>query len=133
MNFKGLSDTLEAKELEKYFERFLEIYGNKPNTKAALSDLYELAYRQWDTYEPLSEALSEKLTAYLMSSIRFDSFEMMDLTLSIVENLSLKSVFDYIVSKKDDIQNSSVRALVQEAENDYASIIGDPFESIEDW
>ena len=55
----------------------------------------------------------------------------MDTVLSIVENLSLKNVFEYIIEKKDYITNPSVRTLVDEAENDYWDTIGNPFEFIE--
>lgn len=131
MNFGGLSDTLESKELAGYFRQFFEIYGGKPKNMTALKDLYELAYRQWDTYEPLEDEMSNKVSDYLMSAIQLNSYDIMDTVLSIVENLSLKNVFEYIVEKKDYITNPSVRTLVDEAENDYSDTIGNPFEFIE--
>ena len=131
MNFGGLSDTLESKELAGYFRQFFEIYGGKPKNMTALKDLYELAYRQWDTYEPLEDEMSDKISDYLMSAIQLNSYDIMDTGLSIVENLSLKNVFEYIVEKKDYITNPSVRTLVDEAENDYSDTIGNPFEFIE--
>jgi len=131
LNFGGLSDTLESKELAGYFRQFFEIYGGKPKNMTALKDLYELAYRQWDTYEPLEDEMSNKVSDYLMSAIQLNSYDVMDTVLSIVENLSLKNVFEYIVEKKDYITNPSVRTLVDEAENDYSDTIGNPFEFIE--
>ncbi len=131
MNFGGLSDTLESKELAGYFRQFFEIYGGKPKNMTALKDLYELAYRQWDTYEPLEDEMSNKVSDYLMSAIQLNSYDVMDTVLSIVENLSLKNVFEYIIEKKDYITNPSVRTLVDEAENDYWDTIGNPFEFIE--
>ena len=131
MNFGGLSDTLESKELAGYFRQFFEIYGGKPKNMTALKDLYELAYRQWDTYEPLEDEMANKVSDYLMSAIQLNSYDVMDTVLSIVENLSLKNVFEYIIEKKDYITNPSVRTLVDEAENDYWDIIGNPFEFIE--
>ena len=131
MNFGGLSDTLESKELAGYFRQFFEIYGGKPKNMTALKDLYELAYRQWDTYEPLEDEMSDKISDYLMSAIQLNSYDVMDTVLSIVENLSLKNVFEYIIEKKDYITNPSVRTLVDEAENDYWDTIGNPFEFIE--
>ena len=131
MNFGGLSDTLESKELAGYFRQFFEIYGGKPKNMTALKDLYELAYRQWDTYEPLEDEMSDKVSDYLMSAIQLNSYDIMDTVLSIVENLSLKNVFEYIIEKKDYITNPSVRTLVDEAENDYSDTIGNPFEFIE--
>ena len=131
MNFGGLSDTLESKELAGYFRQFFEIYGGKPKNIIALKDLYELAYRQWDTYEPLEDEMSDQVSDYLLSAIQLNSYDIMDTVLSIVENLSLKNVFEYIVERKDDINNPSVRLLVDEAENDYSDTIGNPFGFIE--
>lgn len=131
MNFGGLSDTLESKELAGYFRQFFEIYGGKPKNIIALKDLYELAYRQWDTYEPLEDEMLNKVADYLISAIQLNSYDIMDTVLSIVENLSLKNVFEYIVERKDDINNPSVRLLVDEAENDYSDTIGNPFGFIE--
>ncbi len=131
MNFGGLSDTLESKELAGYFRQFFEIYGGKPKNIIALKDLYELAYRQWDTYEPLEDEMSNQVSDYLLSAIQLNSYDIMDTVLSIVENLSLKNVFEYIVERKDDINNPSVRLLVDEAENDYSDTIGNPFGFIE--
>lgn len=130
MIFGGLSDTLDSKELELYFRRFFEIYENKPKNMSALKDLYELAYRQWDTYEPVSDYIAQKTENYLLSAIQINSYDMMDIILSIVENLSLKNIFEYIISKKDDVHNPSVKFLIDEAENDYADVIGNPFDCI---
>ena len=130
MIFDGLSDSLDAQELESYFRRFFEIYENKPKNMSALKELYELAYRQWDTYEPVSSYIVEKAENYLMSAIQINSYDIMDIILSITENLSLTHIFGYIISKKDDIHNPSVKILVEEAENDYSDTISNPFDCI---
>ena len=130
MIFDGLSDSLDTKELESYFRNFFEIYENKPKTMPALKELYELAYRQWDTYEPVSSCIAEKAEKYLMSAIQINSYDIMDIILSITENLSLKDIFSYIISKKEDIRNPSVKVLIEEAENDYSDTIGNPFDCI---
>ena len=127
MIFGGISETLEASELELYFKRFLDVYGDKPKNITALKDLYELAYRQWDTFEPVSDEIYKKLTEYLMSALKLNSYEIMDVIVSIIENLSLKEVFQYIINEKGNIRNIAVKELVEEAENDYADIISDPF------
>ena len=127
MIFGGISEALEASGLESYFNKFFDVYGDKPKNITALRELYELAYRQWDTFEPVSDEIYKKLTEYLMSALKLNSYEIMDVILSIIENLSLKEVFQYIISQKDRIQNTYVKELVEEAENDYADIIGNPF------
>lgn len=130
MNFEGIPDTLDTKELAGYFKKFFEIYEGKPKNITALKDLYELAYRQWDTYEPLDDEMSGKISDYLISAVQFNAYDIMDTILSIVENLSLKGVFEYIIQNKENIRNPSVKFLVEEAENDYAETIGNPFECI---
>ena len=125
--YKSLSNTLDANELENYFREFLIDYAEKPKNLEALKGLYELAYRQWDTYEVLEEALAEKIADYIISAINFDSYEKMDIILSIVENLSLKTVFDYIMSQYDYVKSQSVKNLIDEAYDEYSDKISDPF------
>ena len=126
-NYKSLSNSLESEALEPYFREFLSIYRDKPKTKKALSELYELAYRQWDTYEALNEEVAQALSEYLISAINFNSYEIMDTIISIVEKLSLKRVFDYILQQKRVVKNKSVLTLIEEAE-EYGSRIEDPFD-----
>ena len=125
--YKSLSNTLDANELENYFREFLIDYAEKPKNLEALKGLYELAYRQWDTYEVLEEALAEKIADYIISAINFDSYEKMDIILSIVENLSLKTVFDYIMSQYNYVKSQSVKNLIDEAYDEYSDKISDPF------
>lgn len=128
-DFKSLSATLESEELSKYFHQFLDIYTNKTKNKDALAELYELAYRQWDTYERLDSELSQKISDYLISAtdININTYDTMDIIISIVENLSLETVFEYIISKHNTVKNSSVKKLIEEAEDEYAERISDPF------
>ena len=56
VDYKNLPDSLEAEELEIYFNEFLRNYADKPKDIDALNQLYELAYRQWDTYEKLDKS-----------------------------------------------------------------------------
>ncbi len=133
LDFKTLPNTMEADELEKYFDVFIDHYKGTPATQRSLQNLYELAYRQWDTYEMISERVSEKISNYLIKAINqfLGFYNMMDTIISIVENLSLKNVFDYIVSKLPAVKNQSVAHLITEANEDYGDIIGNPFGVLE--
>ena len=51
----------------------------------------------------------------------------MDIILSIVENLSLKTVFDYIMSQYNYVKSQSVKNLIDEAYDEYSDKISDPF------
>ncbi len=133
MDYKNLSDTLEPSELEGYFNAFLNQYSNKPKSLKALRQLYELSYRQWDTYEVLAPEISKKISEYIISSINFKSFDIMDTIISIVENLFLKDVFDFIVSKKDIVTSESVKMLITEAEEEYSESICNPYGDLDDF
>ncbi len=135
MDFRTLSDSLEADELAVYFNDFLEAYEKKPKNTEALKQLYELAYRQWDTYEHLSDELAQRIGDYLMSAMNFKSYEITDVILSIVENLSLESVFNYMVEAKDGINQPTIRNLIIDAEEEYADRISNPYgdDDDDDW
>ena len=133
VDYKNLPDSLEAEELEIYFNEFLRNYADKPKDIDALNQLYELAYRQWDTYENIAPELADRLEIYIMSAINFDSYDITDIVISIVENLSLKNVFNYIIDSKEGIVNPSIRKLINEAEEEYADSIDDPYSDIDDW
>ena len=121
-----------SEELAGYFREFLEVYADAPKKLTVLGELYELAYRQWDTYEKLDPSIEESLEQYLMQAMDFRSFEITDKILSIVENLSLKQSFEYIISQKDENILPAVRELIEEAEEEYGDSIENPYGGFED-
>ncbi len=127
VDYKTLSDNLESEELEGYFNDFLKQYSDKPKSLSALRQLYELSYRQWGTYELLAPELSEKISKYIISSVNFKSYDIMDTIISIIENLFLVDAFDFIVSQKDTVTSASVKQLISEAEDDYSDSICNPY------
>ncbi len=131
-DYRSLPDSLEAEELAGYFREFLEVYADAPKKLTVLGELYELAYRQWDTYEKLDPSIEESLEQYLMQAMDFRSFEITDKILSIVENLSLKQSFEYIISQKDENILPAVRELIEEAEEEYGDSIENPYGGFED-
>ena len=128
VDFASLPESLESEELEGYFKEFLDMYGNERVDLFTLKQLYELAYRQWDTYESLDEELKSRLDDYVMGGLNFADYDLMDVTLSFVENLSLKSSFHYIVDNKDKAKTPQIRRLIEEAEEEYSDTIDNPFD-----
>ncbi len=124
---------MESSELSEYFNEFIDEYFDKPKNLQTLKQLYELAYRQWDTYEALDENIEKKLEDYLMSALDFKSLELVDTILSIVENLSMKNVFQYIVGQKDNVKIFAIKELIEEAEEEYSDSIDDPYSDLDDW
>ncbi len=132
-DYKTLPDFLKPTDLEGYFNEFLNQYSNKPRSLKALKQLYELSYRQWDTYEVLAPEISQKINEYIVSSVNLNSYDIMDTIISIVENLFLKDAFDYIISKKDSVASSSVRRLISEAQEEYSESISNPYGDLVDF
>lgn len=133
VDYKSLPDSLEVDELAVYFNEFIEEFSDKPKTLEALKQLYELAYRQWDTYENLEPEIEKKLEDYLMAAMNFKSYDVMDTIISIVENLTMKAVFDHIIGSKESVTVPSIRALIDEAEEEYSDSIANPYGDIDDW
>ena len=62
--FYELPDSIECGKIKEYFEEYLSYYCNNTNSENvnyALSELLELADRQWHTYELLEECVKEKV------------------------------------------------------------------------
>ena len=131
--YQNLPKNKKKSDLEKYFNEFLSVYSGQPKDIKALKQLYELAYRQWDTYEKLNEELLERVSDYVMDAIDFNNFKVMDTILSIVENLTMKRVFDHIVQNKDSVTLHSVKQLIEEAYEEYGDMSGDLFDDLDDW
>src|SRR5574344_1930421 len=126
-DFKDLPESLEKNELEPYFNEFLNTYSSKSLDIEALQELYELAYRQWDTYEMLDKNISERIEEYIINSINFESFEMMDIIISITENLTLKNLYTFIINHNDNVRNVNVKRLLNEMQDEYGENLKDPY------
>ena len=126
-DYKSLPSVMESSELKKCFEEFLLIYSDKKRNKKALDQLYELAYRQWDTYEALDEDIEEKIGDYIISAVDISSYSIMDTVMSIIENLSLKKPFNFVMDQRSKVTSPEVLELLDSAYDEYNDIIGDPF------
>ncbi len=130
-DYKSLPSVMESSELKKYFEEFLLIYSDKKRDKKALDQLYELAYRQWDTYEALDEDIEERLSDYIISAVDISSHSIMDTVMSIIENLSLKKPFDYVMDQRRRVTTPAILSLLDAAYDEYNDIIGNPFGALD--
>ena len=96
----------------------------------ALSELLELADRQWHTYEPLEESVKEKADKYLKSVIDFEDEEIMDYILCIIPRIGLSNLFSYILQNKVFIHNQAVLSNIAESENEYGDSIDNPYSEL---
>ncbi|MCI6693794.1 MAG: hypothetical protein MR510_15215 [Clostridium sp.] len=128
LKFSNLPDYMTIDELKTNFEEFLKYYDNYYyNIEEGLEDLYELADRQWHTYELLSDSLKEKIEEYLYKIIDLDSYPIMDWILVIIPRLGLENVFFTILKRKKYIKNIEVLKLIEEAEEEYGDTVSNPY------
>ena len=128
VDFSDLPESVDANELAGYFRNFIELYGKDDCDLFSLNQLQELAYRQWDTYESLDPEIAAELNKYIIGGIDFNDYKIMDVALSIVENLSLRDAFRYITDNKDKTFDPRVTKLIEDAEEEYSDTIDNPFE-----
>lgn len=128
LKFSNLPDYMTIDELKTNFEEFLKYYDNYYyNIEEGLEDLYELADRQWHTYELLSDSLKEKIEEYLYKIIDLDSYPIIDWILVIIPRLGLENVFFTILKRKKYIKNIEVLKLIEEAEEEYGDTVSNPY------
>lgn len=133
-HFHELPDSIEYIKLKKYFEEYILVYSNNTSTeniKYALSELLELADRQWNTYELLEAGIKNDLEIYLKSVISFEDEEIMDYILCIIPRIGLSNIFNYILQNKDFIHNPKVVNNILESENEYGTNIDNPYSGMQ--
>ena len=128
--FHELPDAIECGKMKEYFEEYLSHYSNNTkseNVNYALSELLELADRQWHTYQLLEECVKEKVERYLEEIIDFEDAEIMDYILCIIPRIGLSNLFSYILQNKSSIQNREVLLNITESENEYGGNVDNPY------
>ncbi len=102
-----LPDILDIETLELLFQSVLNEFISESITKKEfLLILSELAGRQGMTYELLKSDIRKRVDEVLCKLWNIDSYEDVDIILSIVVNLGLENCFDIIkqsVSKNNEI------------------------------
>ena len=128
--FHALPDSIEYAKMKELFEEYLSYYCNNTNSENmnyALSELLELADRQWHTYQLLEEGIKEKVERYLEAIIDFEDAEIMDYILCIIPRIGLSNLFRYILQNKNAIQNQDILLNIIESENEYGDDVDNPY------
>lgn len=126
--YYNLPDDMEVEEVKKYFNEFIDLYGNsRANIEYALDELIEISDRQWNTYEIIDDTTKNNIERYLFNIICLESETIMERILVIIPRLGLKEVFDYIVKEKDKILNKNVLNNIEESISEYGQHVEDPY------
>ena len=125
-----LPESIKSDELQKYFKEYIELYYNKTNEENvcyALSELLELADRQWHTYEVIKDKIKKQLENYIKSIINFENEDVMDYVLYIIPRIGMGDLFRYILQNKNCIYNVNVKFNIEESEKEYGSTVDNPY------
>lgn len=128
--FENLPDYIETDELETYFT---EVISNKDSySSLELAEaLYELADRQWRTYELLNEDIRRKVDRLVFDLWDPNSFELVDCILSVIAILGLIESYQLIKSELNKSINNKVKNEIQELIKEIGENIEKPYSGME--
>lgn len=127
--FKLLPEIMSYEDINEEFLRFIENLYLMNSMSENLDILVELSSRQWNTYKLAYKSIRDVITEYLIKNINLNSDEDIDSAIRISLALGLKDVYDFILSKVDNISNDNVVELLKEYQSEIKDI-SDPYCSI---
>lgn len=133
-DYEVLPDILSVEEIEFMFKEVLEKYyqGNIEKNKF-LKILNELTDRQVMTYELLNTDIKCRIDEELCKIWNTNSYEEVDVILSIVINLGLEKCFHKIKDSLEDVENMSqeIKSEIEDAIEEVGDNISNPYFNIE--
>lgn len=127
MDYKYLPDYMKPEELELMFHDILIDNSESSNQNQVLEDICELSERYWHTYCIMNADLKNAISKYIIKRIDYNSFDNIDIILSIIPLLGLKQVLDEILLHKNEIYNNKIINIVEEAYKEYGKTVDDPY------
>jgi hypothetical protein len=127
-NYESLPDYLSVNELETLFNNLLRyIRTANYDLEDTLEALYELADRQWHTYQLLNETIKLEIEDWLISIVDFNSAEIIDCITSIIGYLGLSSLYETIKATLIKDLNEEVRQIITETIKEFDAHVEDPY------
>ncbi|MFJ5718347.1 hypothetical protein [Neobacillus sp. NPDC093127] len=128
--YRDLPDYLSVTELNSHFSDLLGYieanYAASPLGKSEA--LYELADRQFNTYEYLEESLKERIDSWVISIWNIDNFKLIDNLLSLIALLGLqKSFLTAKTSLANTNLNPEVRTELEDTVTELEGNVSDPY------
>lgn len=132
--YKELPDRMESKNLEPYFEEFMRENEATKDYNNMIDDLYELADRQWNSYELMEPQLLDRFDKWFQLKLNDNEFDYhyIEATIVIMCMLGLQKSFNELKSVKNKIRNEKVVAIIDHSLKYREVIVKDPFISMRD-
>lgn len=125
--YRNLPETISAETIIEELNYFFSSIQNQLSVEDSIGILYELADRQWRTYQILSDkCLLQVLESFLFKCIDFNCENLLDNIIHISIALGLKTVFDFIINSKHHIVDIDILNMVIDYEREVIDI-SDPY------
>ncbi|MET3195160.1 hypothetical protein [Bacillus sp. OAE603] len=126
--YEQLPDYMSSDDLEILFNNFLCFVDlNEHDLEEALESLWELADRQWHTFKLLKSDIKIKVEDWLISTIDFNSVEIIGWIIGIIGHLGLERAFDILCKALKGDLTDEVRNRIEGAINEYGENVQNPF------
>ena len=117
---------MEKVEVKEKIDEFL-VDIDQAVLQWKFEQLCELADRQFNTYEKLDDETINRIETFILKNIDYESFEIVDIVVTIVVRLGMKNLFDKIYLNLKNIKNESVKSLIMEIKQESYSELADPY------
>lgn len=132
--YNKLPDRISIKEIEIMFVDILKKYESEMISKEEFLDIVNiLAERQIFTYEILDNNIREMIDCNLMQIWNTQSYNEVDIILSVVINLGLQGTYEKVKESLKNNKNIDKKILleIQETVEDNGEDISNPYQSLE--
>jgi|GEM_PF-1316546 len=126
----SLPDVLSKKQLEEEFKLLLNAMQQEPKRDqnlAIMSALFELAERQWATYELLASEIKEKIEELILKIWDQNDLDSTEKLVGTIAHLGLSKAFSVLILTDPKDLNSEIRTEIASAIVEFGDNVSDPY------
>lgn len=127
--YENLPDYMKTKELEKYFIELLDYaeYSKCASEEEISEALYELAIRQWHTYELIDKIIKDRIERWIEKIWNTKSIVLIDSLTSVIVNLGLEKSFENVKRSLNENVSKEVKEILEQTIKEIGGSICDPY------
>lgn len=125
-DYSMLPDSMTKSEVKNEFEEFFNSI-DKSVLLWKFDQLYELANRQFYSWEKIDSKTACKVENFILQNIDYECYDIMESACSIICYLGLKNLFDTIYSNLANIKNELVKKLLIETKQEEYNDLENPY------
>lgn len=125
-DYSNLPDSMKKSEVKEKIDEFL-VGIDQSLLQWKFDQLYELADRQFYTYEKLDDETITRIETFILENVDYECYEVVDTVLAIIVRLGMKDLFNKIYLNLPNITNQSVKDVIIETKQGEFSKLDDPY------